>query len=168
VKSDQARPAAYVCYLSLIGHAKHNNLYLFTPSPEVTRDFAAIQQHAARKFLKLGKGKVKTFCLLSICLFLYSFFHFFLSFFLFVILIFNFCFFIIFMLFLFLCIFVQIQYIYIRFNSFLIHSSVSDLKYLSTSFLAIYCTFFEIIHCFVYLDSYCAPRSKGARQQQCS
>ena len=62
-----------------------------------------------------------------------------------------------------------------RFNTFifvliviLIHSSVSDLKYLSTSFLAIYCTFFEIIHCFVYLDSYCASRSKGARQQQCS
>ena len=114
MKSDQARPAAY---LSLIGHAKHNNLYLFTPSPEVTRDFAAIQQHAALKFLKLGKGKVKNFCLLSICFFLYSFFHFFLSFFLFVTLIFNFCFFIIF-IFLFLCIFVQIQYIYICFNSF--------------------------------------------------
>ena len=61
MKSDEARPAAYVCYLSLIGHSKHNNLYLFTPSTEVIRDFAAIQQHAARKFLKLGKGKVKLF-----------------------------------------------------------------------------------------------------------
>ena len=132
MKSDQARPAAYVCYLSLIGHAKHNNLYLFTPSPEVTRDFAAIQQHAARKFLKLGKGKVKTFCLLSICLFLYSFFHFFLSFFLFVTLIFNFCFLS------FLCCFFFYVFLF-RFNTFifvlivfLIHSSVSDLKYLST------------------------------------